>query len=111
MLTCQLAKKRLAFERLEDRAMLAGNVIAAVITGDLELSGDAAGNALQVWQVGAGTWKVQGIGTTINGSFAIQTFTGVTGDIDAALDAGNNYIRVFTGNIPGSLNISSFDGA
>src|SRR5262245_8143007 len=107
MLTRRLSKKRLALERLEVRAMLAGHLIAFVAGGDLDLLGDADGNAVQFWQVGASTWRVQGIATTVNGSFAIQTFTGVSNDINAALDAGNNYIRVFTGNVPGSLNISA----
>jgi len=98
------------FEPLEKRALLAGNVMATVTGGELDITGDAAGNSVQVWQTGADTWKVQGIATTINGSHATYLATGVTGNIEANLMAGNNFIKVFNGTVPGALGITAEGG-
>src|SRR5262245_56598606 len=100
--------RRFGFESLEHRTLLAGNVTAAVAAGTLALNGDGSGNAIQVWQSGA-NWKVQGLGTTVNGSFSVQTFAGVT-NIVAALEGGNDFIRVFDGVLPGALVVSDSGG-
>jgi hypothetical protein len=97
--------RRLKFEPLETRALLAGNVTASVTAGELDITGHAAGNAIQVWQTGPTTWKVQGIATTVNGSHNTFIATGITGDIDANLPDANSFIRVFNGVVPGSLKI------
>ena len=39
------SQRSLIFERLETRTLLAGNVAAVVAAGDLEITGEAAGNA------------------------------------------------------------------
>ncbi len=97
--------RMLRFEPLETRALLAGNITASVNAGELDITGDTASNSVQVWQTGSGTWKVQGIATTINGSHATFTATGVTGNIEANLNDGNNFIKVFNGTVPGALSI------
>jgi fibronectin-binding autotransporter adhesin len=97
--------RMLRFEPLETRALLAGNITASVNAGELDITGDAASNSVLVWQTGANTWKVQGIGTTLNGSHATFTAPGVTGNIEANLNAGNNFIKVFSGAVPGALDI------
>jgi hypothetical protein len=99
--------RMLKFEPLETRALLAGNVTATVVAGELDITGDAASNSVQVWQTGSGTWKVQGIGTTINGSHATFPAPGVTGNIVVNLNAGNNFIKVFHGAVPGALDIDT----
>jgi hypothetical protein len=81
------------FERLEDRALL--SVTATLTGGALNLSGTAASESVQLWQSGS-NWKVQGIGTKVNGSYAVQTFPGVT-EIETELGAGNDFIKVFNG--------------
>ena len=97
--------RRLQFESLETRALLAGNVAAVVAAGDLEITGAAAGNAVQVWQSGPTTWKVQGIATTVNGSH--NTFTALNvNSIEAEFPDGNSFIKVFNGTLPGVLHIS-----
>ena len=53
--------RTLYVERLERRTLLAGNGTAALIAGNLDLTGDSSSNAVQVSQVSAGTWKVQGL--------------------------------------------------
>src|SRR5215510_10042589 len=102
-------ERRFGFERLENRVLLAGDVTAAVVAGTLELDGDSSGNALQIWKVGTDTWKVQGLGTAINGSNSVFIAAGVTNGISAALDAGNNFLKVFNGQLTGGLSVSALD--
>lgn len=92
------------FETLETRTLLAGNVTAAVTAGELDIIGDAAGNAIQVSQTTSGDWKVQGIATTVNGHNA-QTFPGVTAGILINLGNGNDFVKVFNGTTPVGLDI------
>lgn len=99
------SQRSLIFERLETRTLLAGNVAAVVAAGDLEITGEAAGNAIQVWQTGPTTWKVQGIATTVNGSHSTFTALGV-GSIEAEFPDGNSFIKVFNGTLPSVLHIS-----
>src|SRR5690348_6679077 len=100
---------RRGFERLENRALLAGNVTAAVVAGTLNLTGDASGNALLVVQTASNTWRVQGLGTTINGGNTAFLASGVT-DITADLMDGNNFIRVAGGSLSGSLSLTAGTG-
>ena len=100
--------KVLRLEGLENRTLMAGDVTVAVVSGVLEIAGDTADNSIQIKQSGAG-WKVQGIGTTINGNNGAQTFTGVTG-IEIDLGAGNDLIRATKGTLSGDLLISDLVG-
>ena len=101
------------FERLETRDLLAGNVNVAVNAGELDITGDAASNAIQVTQLASGQWKVTGIATKINGGNAAFTTTNanpVTGDIDISLGQGNNTLQMLNGNAPANVNIISGSG-
>ena len=89
--------------------MLAGNVTAAVSGGNLVLTGDASSNLIQVSQTSPGTWKVQGIGTKVNGSSAAQTFPGVSG-ISADLDGGNNSLQIFNGTLTNAVTVTTANG-
>ena len=100
--------KKLRFEGLERRALMAGDVTAAVVAGVLEITGDDAGNAIQIKQSGA-DWKVQGLGTTVNGNNSAQTFTGVTG-IAIDLAGGNDLIKVSKGTLSGDFDVSDSVG-
>jgi hypothetical protein len=101
-------QKKLRFEGLENRALMAGDVTAAVVGGVLEITGDGSGNAIEVKQSGA-NWRVQGLGTTVNDSNSAQSFAGVT-DIVIDLGDGNDLIKVSKGTLSGDLGIADSDG-
>src|SRR3954469_7158413 len=90
-------RRAFTFEGLENRSMMAGNITAAVIGGTLTLTGDATHNSVLVQQSG-NKWTVQGLGTTINGTTTIKSFTGVQGLL-ADLKTGNDVIRVSNGTL------------
>ena len=96
------AAGNLEVERLEDRAMMAGNVSAWVAQGTLYIRGDDASNGVIVRQVSSRTFTITGtIGnvfrgesTKINGSTRTQTFSGVTDDLDINMNNGDDYVFV-----------------
>lgn len=82
-------------EQLEARTLLSGNVTAFVSAGSLTIIGDAGDNAITIDEsAGAGTLTITGTGTTVNGDVVPVTFSGVTRDIKALLDGGNDSITV-----------------
>lgn len=92
-------QRRLFAERLEDRALLAGDIAAAVVDGSLVITGDAQANGLSISQLDASTYalsafELNGSATTLNGSTDVQVFTGVTADIDANLGGGDDLLVV-----------------
>jgi hypothetical protein len=97
--------RRLQCEPLENRSLLAGNVLASVSNGNLLISGDAAGNTISVESLGSGVVQVRGFGTSINGAAnAIRTFQ-VTGDVNIDMGDGDDVLRVTNVLLPGDLNI------
>jgi hypothetical protein len=76
--------KQFGFERLEDRAVLNGTVMASGAGGTLTLTGDAANNAIVVHQVGTNSdgsgaiIQVLGAGTKINNTDTTTTGTSFT---------------------------------
>lgn len=104
------SKRRLSFESLEARTMLAGNVTAALDgIGNLSLKGDSKNNVVTVAQASNGRWVVRGLlGTTINGK-SVQTY-GINGGIKANLGNGNDAIAVLRGEIFGELSIATGNG-
>ena len=89
--------RKLRFEGLEDRTLMAGDVTVAVVSGVLQIVGDIADNSIQIKQSGK-VWQVQGVDTTVNGNNSAQSFTGVTG-IDINLGAGNDSINASQGKL------------
>lgn len=90
---------RLGVESLEDRRLLAGNITATFIGGNLVLRGDAADNAVIVSQTAANKISVlgksdSGSATTINGLAGPVIFTGTLNSIDADLAGGNDQFLV-----------------
>jgi cyclophilin family peptidyl-prolyl cis-trans isomerase len=76
-------------EALESRTLLAGNVVADLIDGNLKLTGDAAANTIEI-TVDGDDVVVRGLdGTTVNGSadgFVIRAGSTIFGgDVDVAL--------------------------
>jgi hypothetical protein len=92
---------RLSVERLEDRALMAGNVTASVQRGVLVITGDASDNAITVNWVQKNTYQVlsaeaNSANTTVNGVDSTtanpQTFSGVTKGIRIVMNAGNDTV-------------------
>src|SRR5215475_3680231 len=96
--------RRLGFESLEDRTLMAGNVTAAVVNGTLQITGDKSANVIQIQQAPGNGIRLVGVGTTINGSSAARVF----GASDISLDmlGGNDSVTassLATGALTGSL--------
>lgn len=101
--TLKPRRKPRLFERLEQRAMLAGDVdVSVALNGRLDITGDAAANVITIQQTGATEWTVTGLGTLINGAAGAFVATDVTGGIAVNMDSGNNVVR-FSGNVGGNL--------
>src|SRR5688572_7681111 len=116
--------RRLTLESLENRSLLAGNVLASVdASGLLTVTGDDEGNRINIRQLPASGsttpwpgarysiergWTPRGqLPTTINGQSAVIV-EGVK-SVNIALHDGNDLMRVSSPNRPGS--ITSLPGA
>ena len=83
------------FEGLEDRLMLAGNVLSALVAGDLVLDGDVDANQVQLTVASNGQLTATGLsGTTIDGMHSVNfgivntlTFDGGAGDDKISLNS------------------------
>jgi large repetitive protein len=95
-------------ESLENRSMMAGDVQASVVAGDLFLTGDAFGNQIQIHQTSGNFYRVSGDnGTKINGQLA-RIFR-VTGSMNVNLAGGDDTLKMggiaFQDNVSGNLNV------
>jgi hypothetical protein len=100
-----------AFERLETRELMAGNVTAAVTSGSLYVTGDNAANMLQMTEVSGNRWKITGLGgTKINGKSQVTTAQPVTNDVQIDLNGGNDNVTIQNGSVPHILNVFGDDG-
>jgi hypothetical protein len=92
--------RTLGVENLECRAMLAGNVTASVVDGSLHVQGDSLSNGVAIEQTAPNTFRVRayslgGAPTLLNGSTdKIQTFFGVTTDVNVAVQSGYDEVTV-----------------
>jgi hypothetical protein len=112
-----ISRRPLGIESLEARLALAGNVTAQLSGPNLLITGDNASNAVEI--VGTGTFgqfvvsgfadSTTGQPTTING----QTFvviSGVTADVIAHLNDGNDELELADATIPDDLIITTAGG-
>ncbi len=99
------AKQGRSFETLEKRSMLAGNVTASVVSGNLLITGDNSANIITVQQNANGNWQITGAATKINGSNKAFTATGVTGAVSINLNGGNDSLTMVSGNVTNNLTI------
>jgi hypothetical protein len=95
-------------ERLEARQMLAGNVTAEIVDGDLIVTGDGLDNRIAITVGGLhpgvhGTNTADGNPTSVNGA-ATGSFNvdGLTGDVVVRMGAGRDFVS-FEGNFPGAV--------
>lgn len=94
--------RRLMVERLESRAMLAGNVTVAVTDGALRIQGDALGNDIEIQQLQRtffSDWpgailEIKGHSTTINGGTSSFLARGVKNGASIFLGNGDNNLRI-----------------
>ncbi|WP_254507641.1 hypothetical protein [Anatilimnocola floriformis] len=91
--------RSLFLEGLEGRAVLAGNVWAAAIGGNLMIQGDAADNGLHLQTMSDGSVQLSGVNaggsaTTINGSSAPFVASDVQFLTRVALGNGNDNLTV-----------------
>ena len=92
-MACRL--RRLNVEALENRLVLAGNVLAKVSNGSLYITGDSAYNEISISQSRVGELTIAGqAGTKINGSTRAIKLGGVTADVRATMGAGDDRIRL-----------------
>ena len=107
----------MAIECLEERTLLTGNVLAAVLAnGNLLVLGDSKANQIGIQSTAGGALQISSLdGTTkINGSTSPFTANGVTGSVFIFLGQGNDVIQVggpsLTTNIPQNLLIVGGNG-
>jgi hypothetical protein len=106
-----------AIECLEERTLLAGNVLAAVLPGgNLLVLGDSKANQIGIQSITGGALQITSLDgtTTINGTAGPFNANGVTGSVFVFLGAGNDVVHVgggtMTTSIPQNLLIGLGDG-
>ncbi|MDD4888484.1 MAG: hypothetical protein PHU85_01010 [Phycisphaerae bacterium] len=100
-------------ERLEDRALLAGNVIGVVAGGTLTLTGDTDDNTFVVDQpfpLSAQQFQVTGTGGTLINGLPSMIFNVVKKDVKINLFAGDDEVTFDAVALPGNLQINGGDG-
>jgi hypothetical protein len=95
------ARRRLAVEGLEHRQVLAGNVLATMVGGNLMIQGDAGDNGVLLHTAADGTVEVSGMdagagATTINGSTEPFVATGVRHLTRVHLGRGDDSLQIST---------------
>jgi hypothetical protein len=104
-------QKQRSFERLETRSLMAGNVTAAVVGGNLTITGDDVANYISLRELGdTGKWEIVGLKTSINGNAPRVVTAPVTGSITINLNGGADRLNIHDGNVPGHLFITMGDG-
>jgi hypothetical protein len=79
----RFGRRQLWLESLEQRSLLAGNVFAQVDAGgNLTLRGDNQANSIEAAQVGANSYTITGVDTTVNGGTDVVNFAGITGSVN-----------------------------
>jgi hypothetical protein len=112
-----LRAPQMAIERLEERTLLTGNVLASVVAnGNLLILGDSKANQIGIQSTVGGALQISSLdGTTkINGSTSPFTANGVTGNVFIFLGQGNDVIQLggpsLTTNLPHNLLIVGGNG-
>ena len=84
--------RKLAFEQVENREMMAGNVSAAIYGNELVIQGDNNSNQIDVTEIGNNFVQIKAVdGTTVNGA-AVAYFYNPTDNINAYMYGGNDRI-------------------
>jgi hypothetical protein len=97
------SSRKLSFQALENRMLMAANITSSVHNGALTLTGDKHDDSIQVTQPASSpnTFVVQGLnGTKIDGKTS-KTFTKITGDFTVNFKAGNDTLTFGTSDANG----------
>lgn len=93
--------RRCSFESLEDRRLLAGDVIAKIVNGNLVVKGDNLDNGIAITAgANAGDVVVTGVNaggsaTNVNGTAnGVVTLTGFSGDLNIKMKRGNDSVAI-----------------
>ncbi len=103
-----------AFEILESRVFLSGNVQASVVDGNLQVSGNSSANVISLDQTGLKHHQVRisgAGGTAINHHSTPIVLNGVTGSILIQTGNAADSVSVHDLNVTGSLTINGQGGA
>ena len=103
--------RRLSFERLENRQLMA--VGTSLFSGTLTITGDDTADNIEIMGTSrAGELRVTGRGgTAVNGvENGSATIPGVTGSLNVRLNGGNDVVAVDNVYLAGSLSITTGDG-
>jgi hypothetical protein len=106
-----------AFESLEDRSLLAGDVMARILNGDLLIKGDKLANGITIAPgTAANTVVVTGVNagsgaTNVNGtSNGPVTLSGFTGGLRIRMKGGNDNVTINGLNVSGAVDIDGGKG-
>jgi hypothetical protein len=82
--------RKLAFEQVENREMMAGNVQAAIYGGELVIVGDNQSNQIEVTEIGNNVVQIKATdGTTVNGT-NVAYFFNPSDNINVYMNGGND---------------------
>jgi len=83
----KIKRNRFAFEQLENRQLLTGNVNVDTSTGPAVITGDNSANVISITQTAPDTFKITGFGTTITGPKTFTTTEGIFIDMRGGNDS------------------------
>src|SRR5689334_6461121 len=105
--------RKCKFESLENRQMMAGDVVASVHAGTLFIKGDQYNNGITITagalpnQVIITGTNIAGVGTNVNGLLNTPVaINNVTKDIRINMKAGNDTVTVNNLNVFGSMKVN-----
>lgn len=111
-------RRPLGLESLEAKAMLAGDVSAVVVDGDLTITGDEFNNHVAIAAgAAAGEFVITGLAddgggaTTVNGASDALVVSGVTGDVTIEMGDGDDTVQVASGDFAANLTVNTGAGA
>ncbi|HEX8340413.1 MAG TPA: Ig-like domain-containing protein [Tepidisphaeraceae bacterium] len=96
-------------ETLESRVLLAGNVTATFLNGNLIVAGDVAANDITLDQTGLKSHQLRvsgASGTTVNGQAGSVVVSGVKGDVSIRMALGADNVTVRDAQFPQNLGFS-----
>jgi Planctomycete extracellular len=110
--------RRCRFESLEDRQMMAGDVTAQLVHGNLVVKGDNFDNAITITAgvnpfefVVTGVPDNNGLATTVNGTSTPVTIPGVTKGLKLNMHRGNDNVTLTGVTFQGSVTLKGGAGA
>ena len=109
--------RRCAFESLENRQMLAGDVTAQIVNGDLVIGGDNLDNGITIAAgATAGTVVITGVNaggtaTNVNGTAnGSVTLSGFTDDLRIRMRGGNDAVTITGLTVPDNADLEGGSG-